>query len=231
MSLMTLDHLFDATSAEIVVGGTLLTTLLRCGFSDSQAALGALRGLLRRRFHADKLKAEVAVHVQEMQRDGVIRTTPQASGDVEFDAATGALIGTRSIAGLHAAHIVHKRRRAELSMRAVRTLNQAADLSPVLGLAGTLVSLSQLPTGNGQGGSFTSAISMAVLTTLYGLLLGNMIFAPLARMVARRAADEERERQNVLDWLEGQVAMALPRNSEAAPSTPVAAPASLAKKR
>jgi chemotaxis protein MotA len=52
---------------------------------------------------------------------------------------------------------------------------------------------------------------MAVLTTLYGLLLGNLLFAPLARMIARRAADEERERQRVLDWLEQQVAGALPQ--------------------
>ncbi|MCJ2184349.1 MotA/TolQ/ExbB proton channel family protein, partial [Novosphingobium sp. 1949] len=216
-------NLFDETSALIVVGGTLLATLLRCGFADSGAALVALRGLLRRRFRGAHLKAELAVHVQEMRQDGVIRTQPHLSGDAEIDAATDALIGSRSVAGLHIAHIAHKRRRAEQAMRAVRTLSQAADLSPVLGLAGTLVSLSQLPAGGGAasgGGSFTAAISMAVLTTLYGLLLGNMVFAPLARMVARRAAEEEKERQAVLDWLEQQVAVALPSQAASLPAAP-----------
>ncbi|WP_260925009.1 hypothetical protein [Novosphingobium sp. 9] len=56
---------------------------------------------------------------------------------------------------------------------------------------------------------------MAVLTTLYGLLLGNMIFAPLARMIARGAAHEEEARQDLLDWLEAQVADALPGMAEA----------------
>ena len=98
----------------------------------------------------------------------------------------------------------------------LRTLNQAADLSPVLGLAGTLISLSQLPAGSGQDGNFTSAIAMAVLTTLYGLLLGNMVFAPLARAVARRASEEEQARQEVLDWLESQVGVALPRHADEA---------------
>lgn len=218
---MNPEHLFDGTSALIVAGGTLLATLLRCGFGDSGAAVAALRRLLRRRFDAGQFKAELAVHVQEMRQDGVIRTEPLHLGDAEFDEATGALIGSRSLASLHAAHVAHKRRRAARNMRAVRTLNQAADLSPVLGLAGTLVSLSQMPVGSSGNGSFTGAIAMAVLTTLYGLLLGNMVFAPLARAVARRAADEEQARQDVLDWLEGQVAVALPRHPEdLAPAPP-----------
>src|SRR3546814_6828356 len=118
-----------------------------------------------------------------MQRDGVSRTQPRIFGDAEIDEATDALIGTRSIASLHRTHVEHKRERSRNAQRAVRTLNQAADLAPVFGLAGTLISLSQLPAGPGAGGSFTAAISMAVLTTLYGLLLGNLVFAPLARAV------------------------------------------------
>lgn len=200
------ENLFDATSALIVVGGTCLATVLRCGLGDTGAAFAALGGLGGKRFSAARTRGELAAHVREMQKDGILRTQPHRFGDAEFDDATDALIGTRSVSALHAAHLAHKRRRNQHSLRAVRTLNQAADLAPVFGLAGTLVSLSQLP----AGGDFTAAISMAVLTTLYGLLLGNLVFAPLSRAVARRAAEEERERQSVLDWLEKQVAQALP---------------------
>ncbi|MCT2398150.1 MotA/TolQ/ExbB proton channel family protein [Novosphingobium mangrovi (ex Huang et al. 2023)] len=203
-------NLFDATSALIVVGGTCLATLLRCGLGDTRAALGALMGLGRSNFDAGRVRAQLAVQVRGMQKDGVLRTEPLSFGDAEFTEATDALIGSRSVSALHRAHAVHKRKRNQYSQRAVQTLNQAADLSPVFGLAGTLVSLSQLPAGEGPGGNFTAAISMAVLTTLYGLLLGNLVFAPLARAVARRASDEEQERQDVLDWLEKQVAEALP---------------------
>lgn len=212
---MQFGNLFDATSALVVVGGTVFATVIRCGLADTRAALGALRGLLGKRFDAMQARAELAVHVREMQMDGVIRAEPHHFGDAEFDDATDALIGTRSIGALQLAHKAHKRRRMRQSHRAVRTFNQAAELSPVFGLAGTLVSLSQLP---GAGGDFTGAISMAVLTTLYGLLLGNMIFAPMARVVARVAAHEEKERQKVLDWLEQQVVVALPPHHRAAPA-------------
>ncbi|MCJ2178236.1 MotA/TolQ/ExbB proton channel family protein [Novosphingobium album (ex Hu et al. 2023)] len=203
-------NLFDATSALIVVGGTCMATVLRCGIGDTRAALAALTGLGRTSFDAARVRSELAVHVRGMQKNGVIRTEPRFFGDVEIDEATDALIGTRSIASLHRTHLEHKRERNRNALRAVRTLTQAADLAPVFGLAGTLVSLSQLPGGEGADGSFTAAISMAVLTTLYGLLLGNLFFAPLARAVARRASDEEKARQRVLDWLEQQVAQALP---------------------
>ena len=53
---------------------------------------------------------------------------------------------------------------------------------------------------------------MAVLTTLYGLLLANLVLAPLARVIERAAAAEERERQSIVDWLAAQVAPAIPRS-------------------
>lgn len=212
--------LFDPASAAIVVGGTCLATVLRCGVWDTRLALAAAARLVRRRFDAARAKAELAVPVQEMQQDGVIRAEPHHFGDPEFDDVTDALIGTRSLSALHAAHVAHKRRRVDYSRRAIRTLEQAAELSPVFGLAGTLVSLTRLPADPGAAGDFTAAISMAVLTTLYGLLLGNLLFAPLARMIARRAAEEEKERQRVLDWLEEQVSGALPHGGLAPAGRP-----------
>ena len=57
---------------------------------------------------------------------------------------------------------------------------------------------------------------MAVVTTLYGLLCANLLLAPLARMVERAALAEEAARQEVIDWLAGQVAGAVPPRRAAA---------------
>lgn len=210
---MLFQNLFDPLGAAIVVGGTCLATVLRCGLGDTRAALRAAGGLVRPRFKASRARAELAVQVQEIQQDGVIRAAPHHVGDAEIDDVTDALIGSRSIEALQDAHVSHKRRRQGQSRRAIRTFEQAAELSPVFGLAGTLVSLTRLPADPGSASDFTGAISMAVLTTLYGLLLGNLLFAPIGRMILRRAVAEERERQKVLDWLERQVAGALPHGA------------------
>ena len=208
---MNVASLLDPASATIVVGGTLLATVLRCGLSDCGLALGALGRLGSARFDAAEAKAELAVQVQQVQREGVLRTRPQATGDREFDEVSEVLVEKRSVEALLGAHEAHKVRRMRSGDRAVRTLAQASELAPVFGLAATLISLTQLPADGINRHAYMGAISMAVAATLYGLLLANLVLAPLARAVERANQAEEAERQTVIDWLAKQVTAALPR--------------------
>jgi chemotaxis protein MotA len=202
---MNIINLIDGPSALIVFGGTALATVLRSGLSDCRVTLTKLRQLGAKPFDPDRARSELAAQIQEIQRDGLLRANPHHFGDSEFDEATDALITRRSVPALLAAHEEHRARRVKESDRAVRTLAQAAELSPVFGLAGTLISLSQLPAAGVAQGSFTAAISMAVVTTLYGLLGANLILAPLARIIERKANGEEADRQAVIDWITTQV--------------------------
>jgi chemotaxis protein MotA len=211
-------NLVDGPSAGIVLGGTLLATVLRSGPADCMLALAKLAQLRRSHFDAARVRAELAVQIQEICKDGIYRANPHRMGDAEFDEASDALIGSRSVGALVERHEAHRRRRVEDSARAAHTLAQAAELAPVFGLAGTLVSLSQLPAANLANGAFTGAIAMAVVTTLYGLLLANLLLAPLARAIERAAQAEEAERQAVIDWLAAQVAAACPPTRAGTPA-------------
>jgi chemotaxis protein MotA len=212
---MNVATLLDPLSAAIVVGGTLLATALRCGLADCRLALGAIGRLGQRRFDADQARAELAVQVRDIQRDGLLRAQPHRLGDRAIDEATDRMIGARSVSALLEAHEAHKARRMHADNRAVRTLAQASELAPVFGLAATLISLSQLPADGLNRHAYMSAISMAVAATLYGLLLANLLLAPLARAVERAAGAEEAERQKIVDWLARQVAPTLPRSRPA----------------
>lgn len=206
---MDLTDFVNAPSIAVVIAGTLAATVLRCGLVDSARALASIGGLGRRHFDADRVRAELAIQVQEIQVDGILRAAPHEMGDSEFDEVSGTLAERRSISALLEAHEGHKARRLAQNNAAVRTLAQAAELAPVFGLAGTLYALAQLPRTGITGADYAATISMAVLTTLYGLLLANLVLAPLACIVDRRAAAEEAERQKVLDWLAAQVAAAM----------------------
>jgi len=188
-------------SASIVVGGTLLGTFLRCGRSNCGAAIRAVATIRQKTFDAERVQAEMAAQVREIQQDGMLRAHPHHTGDREFDEGTDALIGKRSVTALLAAHDKHKAIRLAESSRSISTLAQAAELAPVFGLAGTLISLGQLPADGLAKGAYAGAISMAVQTTLFGLLLANLLFAPLAKAIERKVEGEESERQKVVDWL------------------------------
>jgi chemotaxis protein MotA len=215
---MDLTNLLDPTSLAIVIVGTLAATVLRSGLGDCARTFGALGSLGRKRFDADRVRSELAIQVQEIKTDGILRAAPHEMGDSEFDEVSGTLAERRSISALLEAHEQHKSRRLALDNAAVRTLAQAAELAPVFGLAGTLYALAQLPRTGISGADYAATISMAVLTTLYGLLFANLVLAPLSCILDRRATSEEAERQKVLDWLAVQVAAAMspPRRTEQA---------------
>lgn len=207
---MDLNALIDPWSAAIVVLGTALATLLRCGLGELHATVHCLVQLLRPRFKYERSRAELAEQVETIRHDGVLRARPERSSDEEIAEATGALIRHRSIPALIEAHKRHRHKRQLLRRRALHLLGQAGELAPVFGLAGTLVALSQLPADGPGRGAVMGTVATAVLTTLYGLLAAHLIILPLARLVERSGESEERERQLLIDWLATQLAQAIP---------------------
>lgn len=210
--------LLDPWSAALVLGGTFLATMLRCGWADTRLALHAIGQLFVPRFDAVRAKAELAIQVQDIEEDGLLRATPHHFGDGEFDEMADALISTRSIQALHESHEDHRARRIESSRRAVVVLVNAAELSPVFGLAGTLVSLGSLSAPAAANGGFAAAIGMAVATTLYGLVAANFVFAPLAAIISRRADAEDRAREDLIAWLSAAIEVSCSRHAEPARS-------------
>lgn len=207
---MDLAHMLDPVAAGIVIGGTLGATALRSGLADCCAVFAALGALARPRFRDDLVRGALAPMVAQAEREGLLRVNPRPCGDSALDAALSALIQTRSLAAFVNTDDAAREARVARALRAVRTLALGAELSPVFGLAGTLVSLSQLPADGLARGAFMGAISMAVLTTLYGLLLGNLLLAPLARAVERRVEAEEAARREIADWLIAKLAPVCP---------------------
>jgi len=187
-------QLLDPLSAAIVIGGTLAATLLRCGWRDARAALAMLAQVPRRPFDSGRVRAELAAQVREIGEDGILRAEPHRFGDGEFDDLSEALIRHRSIKGLFEEHERHRTRRQALAQTATRVLGEAAELAPVLGLAGTLFALGGYAPG--VDGDYARSIGTAVVTTLYGLVLANFVFAPLVgAVVGRGVAVPEGEEQ------------------------------------
>jgi len=205
--------LLDPVGAGIVLGGTALAVLLGSGRRELGAMLVDLARLLRPRFDPEAARAEIARDVEAMRNDGLLRAQPVQSSDEDIVAATDALVHDRSPRSLVATHEVLLHKRVEARERGLRPLRLAAELAPVFGMAGTLFALSQMQIAAGVDSALLVDIGMAILTTLYGLLLAHLLLHPVARLIERRGAREDADRREVIDWLARQLTLDNPRRA------------------
>lgn len=69
-------------------------------------------------------------------------------------------------------------------------LRRAAEVSPAMGLIGTLVGLVQMLGNLEDPSTIGPAMAVALLTTFYGAVLANMVFSPLAAKLDRNSSEE-----------------------------------------
>ncbi|WP_420549375.1 motility protein A [Curvivirga sp.] len=79
---------------------------------------------------------------------------------------------------------------AERAAVSVSVFKKAADLSPAMGLIGTLVGLVQMLGNLEDPNSIGPAMAVALLTTFYGALLSNVVFTPLAAKLERTSSED-----------------------------------------
>lgn len=200
-------NLFDPGALGIVIAGTVLATVARCGWRDFGAALKAAGGLTRRSFQREANRKALAQAVQAIQRDGHHRASP----DLPPDRALGLMLETYLRHGAPA--MLGAIRRAERALDEARRVSAAqvfvwaGELAPVFGLIGTLYGLTQLtPTeGGAAAATIMGAVSTAVLTSLYGALLAHLVCHPLASAIERRGLADEQERQALAEWFTAQI--------------------------
>ena len=69
-------------------------------------------------------------------------------------------------------------------------LRQAGTVAPAMGLIGTLIGLVQMLGNLDDPNSIGPSMAIALLTTLYGAILANMVFNPMAGKLDRNSAEE-----------------------------------------
>lgn len=203
--------MIDFEALALMLGGTLLAALLQAGWANFRVTLQAIASLLRRAFDPATTKAELSRQISDLDRDGLVRAPRAAIGDAEFGNSTAAMIRARSIGALLAEHKISRALRSANAATARQVCLSAAELAQMFGLAGTLLSLGSLgPLANSANG-VAGAIGMAVTTTLYGVILANILFVPLAGMIERRAQAEDLAREDLFKWLEEHAQKSAPR--------------------
>lgn len=190
----TITAFVDVAALAIVLGGTAAVTAVSFTLEELRDAPRALFHIL---FHAKSDPGEAARTMlrlaERARKDGVLdleRFSKSLSGDPFLHKAVRLLVdGTES----GEAEKILKRETFAIStvhMNTINILRRAAEVSPAMGLIGTLVGLVKMLGTLNDPSTIGPAMAIALLTTFYGALLAHMVFLPLASRAERNAREE-----------------------------------------
>lgn len=198
--------MIDPGALAIVLAGTLIATIARCGWRDLRVAIGALGGLGRTTFDEDANRIALARTIREIERAGPLCADVPLPPDPSLAKLLDTFLRHGSLDAMHSIRRAEQASREVTRTQAVRTFEFAGELAPVFGLVGTLFAITQLVPSTGSAVEATmSAIGTAVLSTLYGVLTAHLVCIPLARAIERRGEREELARDHLAEWLDRQL--------------------------
>ena len=120
----------------------------------------------------------LSVYERDLRRDPFLGRAMQMVVDGVLPADIKRLLG-QEIESLLDRH----KRSASIALR-------AAEIAPAMGLIGTLVGLVQMLADLENPETIGPAMAVALLTTFYGAIMGNVILAPLAVKLEKNSKDE-----------------------------------------
>ena len=216
--LDTLAQLADPLALLLVVAGTLLVSLSRFDRAGAARAFGALGPLFRADPEADEFAAMRAV--RQIERIAEARTIACAdrvqTAQAFLQRAARRLASAESVPAFArwAAEELEDRRRRHTA--AIDFWTMAAETAPAMGMIGTILGLVAMFARMDDAAAIGPAMALAMLTTLYGILLANLIALPIARRLDRLSAHELAWQRRALDHLEALAVAEL----NAAPAVP-----------
>ncbi len=194
---MLISQLFDPIALAIVGGGTLLATVLRAPARDAVRAVSALRVLFRRPFGADALLDQVAAQARIAKRHGIVALDRSVIADPDVAAAVAAIVDGKPAREVEA--LIHYRRqsRVERHVAAADVWSGAAEAAPAMGMVGTLIGLAGMFANMSDPKAIGGAMAIALLATLYGALLANLILMPICHRLRAAGRIEAFERARI----------------------------------
>lgn len=194
----------SVSSLVIVVGGTVSATLINFPMGDVLSVVGKVRNAF---FHEDRPPAELIetlVHFATIaRREGILALEGQANEtDDEFlkrsiqlaiDGTSPELIKdvlTTELAFMEDRHSTGQ-----------SILNSMGAFCPAFGMIGTLVGLVQMLAAMEDPSQIGAGMAVALLTTLYGAVLANVLFLPAAGKLKVRTAGELLSKEIVIEGI------------------------------
>jgi chemotaxis protein MotA len=192
----------------IVVGGTLGVTFIRNRMGAVFGTVKVVRGAFTQKLKPPADLIEQVVHLSRKARKESLLSLEKENIDDEFlDKAVRLAVDgmePESIRSVLETEIAFLRLRHQQGQELLEGIGECA---PAFGMVGTLIGLVNMLANMDDPKSIGPSMAVAILTTLYGALIANLVALPLAAKLKNRSAEETLLKrvalQGVLSMVEG----------------------------
>jgi chemotaxis protein MotA len=181
----------DMPSVYIVIGGTLTAVLARSSFPEFIGAIGVALKTVKQKVDKPEDLIEQFVNLGTIARkDGMIALEGQEIANPFMAKGIRMLIDGTDPA------LIKSTMEREMAMIRNRNgdgmafISSAQDIAPAMGMIGTLIGLVQMLGNMSDPKAIGPAMAVALLTTLYGAVIANVICIPLNQKLSKLDAAE-----------------------------------------
>ena len=193
---------FDVPSALIVFVGSIFVVLIKFSLAQFLGAIKvALKAFSFEQVQPRELIDEV-VQIADAARKGGLLSIERRRFSNEF-LGKGVQLLVDGHDGDTVRHLLVKELNQTLERHewGARIFKALGDVSPAMGMIGTLVGLVAMLGNMNDPKAIGPAMGIALLTTLYGAVLANMIALPIADKLTLRRVEEGRVKSMIIDAL------------------------------
>ena len=190
----------DTSSVVLVVGGTLLVTLMKFSFKQfANAAKVAIKAFTYRVPDAEDLIGRSIALANQARASGLLALEEADVPDEFFKKALNLVVDghdpevVRSILTKDLELTLKRHRDGQAIFKAI------GDTAPAMGMIGTLIGLVQMLGVMSDPKQIAPAMAIALLTTLYGAMIANLLAIPIADKLALRSTEERLTKSLIID--------------------------------
>ncbi len=193
----------DPVAITLVFGGSAAMAATRSTGQDLARALGSLAPLFRTRAEAEARAARVAVNriAERTARSGIAAADRAAVVERFLSHAAARLADAPDPRAFMAWGEAELSARAERHAAVHAVWRSAADAAPAMGMIGTVIGLIRMFSAMDDPARIGPGMALALLTTLYGVIVANCIAGPVAARLERLSRAELIWQKAALDRL------------------------------
>lgn len=204
MSESSLSLFWDIPSILVVLGGTIAATLVSHPIDQLRRILPLLQvAFVRTVIGPEEVIPQLVHFAEKARREGLLAMEEEAAQvedkflrkgiQLVVDGVDPELV--RNVLEIETNFVAE---RHEVGQRLFQTLGAYA---PAFGMIGTLIGLIQMLADLTDSETIGSGMALALITTLYGALLANLVFLPIAAKLKEKSAQEQLIRDVMIEGI------------------------------